>query len=283
MVASFLEELDMLTDGGRLNLGQGLLGRGGVLSLTTQDVRAGAHALALELLAEPDPAHWGGVAERYNRSYDRGKPRRPNRLQRLYQEWSGDLGFLGLLEACRTHPRLWEAVREALPMLHDDDDDRQVMGLALEVHDLADWAPWLNSYRQEARTNSSRSGRLLEMLPLLPYPRLEQKLAWLTEEVHQCGGREAHLLAARQDPLAPGRLEMPAALRELTLRLLGENPGEANPSWLAAQRGYLWPQEDLQRLDQALLPHDPVHRIVYGARPGRPWLAQLLDELKSGG
>jgi hypothetical protein len=202
-------------------------------------------------------------------------------LQRLYQEWSRDLGFLGLLEACRTHPRLWEAVREALPMLHHDDDDRQLMSLALEVRDLADWAPWLQSYRDEPPTNSPRSGRLLEMLPLLPYPRLEQRLAWLAEDVLRSGGREAHLLAARQDPLVPGRLEMPAALRELTLRLLGQTPGEANPSWLAAQRGYLWPQDDLKRLRDALLSHDPIHRIVYGARPGRPWLAQLLEELSS--
>lgn len=274
-VGGFLQQRGLLTDGGALNLARGLRGRGGVLSLTTQDVRASAHGLTRELLLEPDPGQWPLVAERYYQRYDRGKPRRPSRLQRLYQQWSADLGPAGLLRACQSHPHLWSSIAEALALPGPDDPDRRLLGLAVEVRASGDWAAW----RQAYQGHPSWGPDLLGLLPLLPYPLAAERLDWLAQQQNPWPPwPEAVLLACwHREPVV---LAMPDSLIRLTLSLVAGSPSGVDPRWLAVLRFYRWPATEIDRLAASLLPHDPIHRIVYGARPGHSWLGQLLEQMR---
>jgi hypothetical protein len=276
-LAHFLHERGLLTDGGALNLGQGLSGRGEVLSLTTQDVRASAHSLTRDLLKAVDPSCWPGLAEDYYKRYDRGKPRRPTRLQRLFLEWSADLGPLGMLEACQTHPRLWQAIDAALPPNDHEDPDCRLLSLALKVRESEDWETWLEAFASDRAIRAE----LLALLPLLPYPAWEVRLAWLADQAAgpHAPWSEELLTACRRRPGSPA-VAMPEPLIALTIRLVVGAPGEVDPRWLAALRTFRWPASSLTTLANALSLEDPVHRIVYGARPGKRWLADLWDELE---
>lgn len=283
-LAHFLQERGLLTDGGVLSLEQGLSGRGGVVSLTTQDVRASAHALTLLLLEEPDSLRWHEIAEDYYRRFDRGKPRRPTRLQRLFLEWSADLGPVGLLEACCRHPRLWEVTREALAFQQPDDPDRLLLELALTVRDSGCWKAWQEAFEKKTSVAQGHLARprLLEILSLLPQPAPQERLEWLCQKTDGTltAWSQALLLACRR-PAALSPITMPESLIQMTLNLVRSAPGEVDPRWLAALRGYRWPASELQKLKDSLLKNDPIHRIVYGPRPGRPWLAELLGSVGS--
>jgi hypothetical protein len=276
-LSNFLGQRGLLTDGGSLNLARGLRGRGGVLSLTTQDVRASAHGLARDLLEEPNPARWAPLAEAYYGRYDRGKPRRPTRLQRLFLEWSPDLGPLGMLEACQTHHRLWQAVGDALPFQDPEDRERQLLEVALAVRESSSWDFW----RQAFDSKASWRPDLLAMLPLLPQPPLQQRLAWLAgqaKEPRQLWS-EGLLLACRRPP-GSVPVDLPSPLRELLLQLVTTSPREVDGRWLGLLRGYRCGADYLEKLAGSLHVEDPIHRIVYGARPGRSWLAELWHDLR---
>jgi hypothetical protein len=277
----FLQARGLLTQGGELSLTRELRGRNAAQSLTTQDVRASAHGLVLELLAEPAACRWPEVAESYYRRFDRGKPRRPTRLQRLYLEWSPDLGPLGLLEACSTHPRLWGELRQALPSQQPQACEALLLKAACEVQEGSGWEPWLQAFDLHPALRAP----LLLALPLLPHPCLPVRLEWLaglaTPKAVDSQANDlaaARLLACRL-PRGKTGLGMPAPLIRLALQLVGSTPAEVDPSWLGALRGFGWPAAEVARLRAALRPEDPVHSIVYGARPGRPWLKELLEEL----
>jgi hypothetical protein len=276
-----LQQRGLLTDGGAVKLAGGLRGRGGVLSLTTQDVRGSAHGLTRELLLEPDATLWPELADNYYRRYDRGKSRRPSRLQRLYLQWSFDQGPLGLLEACRSHPHLWSELREVLgPLRWEEEElDRMLLWLACQVREERDESCWLLAYQER----SAWRPRLVELLPLLPYPILEQRLAWLAARAEdtQCPWQEALLLACRLTEPQPEAVPMPPSLIALTLRLVKAAPEGVDPAWLAVLRPYRWPAGQLERLQASLRPGDPVRRIVYGARPGRSWWEQLWETLRA--
>lgn len=273
-LAHFLDARGLLTDGGRLSLASGLRGRGGVLSLTTQDVRSSAHGLARDLWEVREPARWASIAESYYERYDRGKPRRPTRLQRLMMAWSPDLGPLGLLEACATHPRLWSELELALRLGSSEDHEAGLLATALAVRQCHDWTPWLT--RLENRNGCP--SELLELLPLLPHPAETVRLAWLSEQSWLPA--PARLLACRRRVFAPSVM-MPQALREMTCGLIQSSRGAVEARWLGVLRGYRWPAAEVSRLGASLDPQDPVHRIVFGPRPGRSWLAELLLDLAS--
>lgn len=260
-----------------MSLAGDLKGRNGVLSLSSQDVRAYAHGLVLELLEQTDPTRWPAVAERYYQCYDRGKPRRPTRLQRLYLEWSADQGPLGLLEAASSHPHLWEEMAAALSYQDPHDADRHLLQVVLQVRGQASWQPWLLAYRSSGELR----GLLLRSLPLLPYPPLLERLGWLEEQARELVGAEDLLLACRLTTPPREPPSMPLPLVELCLALVRGHPQECDPRWLAVLRGYRWPASRLAKLRAELDRRDPVHRIVFGPRPGRPWLAHLLDELEA--
>lgn len=262
----------MLTDGGALNLEAGLLGRGGVLSLTTQDVRSWAHGLVLELWETEGATDWPVVAERYSERFDRGKPRRPTRLQRLFQEWSADFGPLGFLEACRNHPRLWSVLESALLSPLDNGPEQRLLEVALTVHQSGDWAEFHQSYRSRPKLRPI----LLLALPLLDSPSLEERLVWLTAEVHEHPELGAEILQACRTS-EPANLPLPDALARACLSLLRQHPGQADPRWLGSLRGYRWPQGWAQEFAAAIQPDDPIRRIVFGPRPGTRWLEQLIE------
>jgi hypothetical protein len=276
-LARFLQARGLLTDGGELSLESGLRGRNGVQSLSTQDVRASAHGLALELLSEPQAARWPALAEAYYQRFDRGKPRRPSRLQRLYLEWSADLGPLGLLQACRTHPRLWKELHHALASLDPDQPDARLLTVLSEAYVTGDWSSWLRSYETAPQLRAS----LLQALPLLPHPPLTERLRWLSQTAASdpSAPRAELLIACRRTDTQPATVPMPAPLVSLCLKLVADQPGEVEAEWLAALRGYQWPRAQLDQLSRSLQPDDPVHGIVYGARTGRLWLRDLLAEL----
>lgn len=269
-MARFLQSRGLLTDGGALSLQAGLRGRGGVLSLTTQDVRASAHGLARDLWGEQDDSRWAATAEQYYERFDRGKPRRPTRLQRLLIAWSSDLGPQGLLKACATHPRLWDDLAQALAQQELHDADSALLSIALSVHQRQHWGPWLEHFEI-----SSMVQEMLEMLPLLPFPTQSERLAWLEQRV--AAPASGRLLACRREGTP---VQMPEALRTLTIELVASAPGAVDPRWLGVLRGYRWPRDEVIRLRASLEPDDPVYRIVYGPRPGQPWLVELLEKLE---
>ncbi len=267
----FLLARGMLTDGGVLNLESGLLGRGGVLSLTTQDVRSWAHGLVLELWETEDATDWPAMTESYSRRFDRGKPRRPTRLQRLFQEWSADFGPVGFLEACRSHPRLWSTLEDALSSPIDNGPEQRLLELALAVHQSGDWEAFHRSYRSHPKLRPS----LLRALPLLDSPSLEERLAWLTAEVQERPELSGEILQACRTRESVG-FSLPDELVQACLDLLRRYPGQVDPKWLGSLRGYRWPPGTALEFDLAIEPNDPIRRIVFGPRPGTFWLEELI-------
>lgn len=275
-LADLLGQRGLLTDGGQLSRDRGLRGRGGMMSLQAQDVRAVAHALVLELWQEAEEGRWSELADDYFQRYDRGKRRRPHRLQRLYLEWSADLGWRGLLQACRRHPRLYGELRQALLCLDAELPERRWLEVALRVLQGEPWSLW-----RELHEQLGSPAEWLDMLVYLPSPTLRERLWWLDQEApRRAWPTEAVLLSCRA--LESGPLEMPAGLVERCLTLL-EQAEHLEPSWLAVLRPYRWPRKALERLWSACERHPELARIRYGARPGRSWLEDLRHTLESHG
>ena len=273
-LARFLKLRGMLTDGGALNLERGLQGRGGTLSLTTQDVRSWAHGLVVELWEAP-PGEWPEVQQDYGERFDRGKPRRPNRLQRLFQEWSSDFGPLGLLRACRTHPRLWETIELVLESPAVSGTEAELLKAVDSLHRRGDWEGFQASYRAKPKLRR----QLLLALPLVDAPDLPERLAWLSQELKHSPELGSEILQACR-PHDPVELSLPDALAQACLQLLREHPGQADPKWLGSLRHYRWPQDLPNELDGLIAPHDSIRHIVFGARPGTNWLNELLSSLR---
>lgn len=272
-LARFLKLRGMLTDGGALNLERGLQGRGGRLSLTTQDVRSWAHGLVVELWGAP-PAEWPKMHQTYGERFDRGKPRRPNRLQRLFQEWSCDFGPLGLLRACRTHPRLWQTIELVLQSPAVSGTEAELLQAAGSLHLRRDWQGFQASFRAHPELRR----QLLLALPLVDAPDLPERLDWLSQQLKHSPELSSEILQACR-PHDPVELKLPDALAQACLQLLREHPGQADPKWLGSLRHYRWPQDLADELDRLIAPHDPIRRIVFGARPGTNWLNELLSSL----
>ena len=273
-MAQFLSSKGFLTDGGQLNLNAGLLGRGGVLSLTTQDVRTWGHGLVLELWESEEPQNWPVLTLEYSQRFDRGKPRRPTRLQRLYLEWSRDLGPLGLLEAAQSHPQLWPEIRDAVAFQSPEDQDRHFLESVLEFREQKDWSRFHERFLSLPR----QKGALLKALPLLDGLALKERLDWLAQRLVD----EPHLtpevvLACRASSLAA--CQLPISIARAVVVLVENSPGETDPKWLGSLRHYRWPRETVSALSSAVSMSDPIRRIVFGARPGTNWFEQLLDDL----
>lgn len=273
-LAHFLRTVGLLTDGGVLNLEAGLLGRNGALSLTTQDVRSWAHGMVVELWEAGEPSKWPAVAESYSARFDRGKPRRPTRLQRLFCDWSSDFGPLGFLDACQNHPRLWSTLEQALNAPIDLGPEQRLLAVALSVQQSGNPEPLFSAFHEQAPL---RKGLLLS-LPYLPVSA-EARLPWLVNAERLHPDLASEILQACRLPCST-ELALPGSLASACLTLLGESYGFCNPRWLASLRAYRWPHFWVQKLDPAISPSDAVRRIVYGARPGTFWLPQLLEELE---
>ncbi|MCA9780490.1 MAG: hypothetical protein KC800_27390, partial [Candidatus Eremiobacteraeota bacterium] len=181
-LACFLSGRNLLTDGGSKNLAQGLRGRNGVVSLGLQDVRSYAHGLVGNLLRAKEE-HWQTLAEQYFLTYDKGKPRRPTHLQRLYLDWSNDLSWPGLLRASRHHPFLWPEIELALERLEDESLDRTLLSLAVRCR--ASVEPWEESFE------SGERAALLQLLPLLPADDFRHRLPWLAAQATRPQDTEA--------------------------------------------------------------------------------------------
>lgn len=277
-VAGYLGERDLLTDGGKINLAQGLLSRKDTLRLTTQDVRGSAHALALELLAHKAALEWPNLTQAYYARYDRGKPRRPNRLQRLYLEWSHDFGPLGLLRAVQSHPRLRDITLKALPYLEEDHPDRQLLQLFFYIEQTGHTAAWLQAFTTQPVL---RTG-LLGILPLLTWLPLNERLMWL-EDI-QAGKTSETLdielwLACHQEQRTTIESHLPLQLQSLGLSIIKKHFGEIDAAWLGVLKGYQLPRTTVWAFAQALSPIDPVHTIAYGPQRKYSWWQQLYQEL----
>lgn len=274
-LAQFLASKGLLTDGGQMNLEAGLEGRGGVLSLTTQDVRSWAHSLVLDLTEANDPNEWSALTQVYSQRFDRGKPRRPTRLQRLYLEWSRDLGPLGLLEAAQQHSFLWSEIEEAVSFQTLDDHDRKLLDVILEFRGSGDWLAFQQNFLNQPRLQAE----LLRALPSLDAPSLESRLDWLSELARSRGRLDSEIILACRIP--PGTdHSLPEPLVQTLFRLLDEHQGEVDPKWLGSLRFHRWPMAAVDLLDSRISRDDLIRRIVFGPRPGLNWLEQMLGELR---
>lgn len=280
--AGFLSSRGLLTDGGEKNLVDLLEGRGGMVSLTTQDVRAWAHALTLEILEESSPNRWPEIATVYFKTYDKGKPRRPNRMQRLYIEWSADASWLGMLEACQNHPQLWGPVKDALQSLNPDNLDARIFQVYLAATDSSDWAVWKAAFELHPKERR----QWLAMLPYFNFLNIDERLTWLGREAEnlqslpQLPPWAPDLFLACRRERAPEPLPLPETLVSLLFSLLQRFEGEIDPCWIGALRNYRVSQSDLVRFQSAISKDDPIRRIALGPRPGRPWLPLMWDLLK---
>ena len=274
-LVQFLACKGLLTDGGLLNLEAGLKGRGGVLSLTTQDVRSWAHSLVLELMEAENSNDWAPLTQDYSQRFDRGKPRRPTRLQRLCLEWSRDLGPLGLLEAAHQHPSLWSEIEEAITFQSPEDHDRKLLDIVVGLRRSKNWSAFQQAFLEHPR----QQAELLRALPSLDFPALRERLDWLSELASRQETLDSEIvLACRTTP--PAVCALPLPIMRTALRLIGTHPGEVDPRWLGSLRFYRWPKDSVESIDSLIAPDDLVRRIVFGPRPGMNWLQQLLEDLR---
>lgn len=290
-LGEFLAQRELLTLGGRKNLQSGLSSTNGSLGLGLQDVRSCAHALAVDLwqLGPEGRGHWAEVAKKYFLQYDRGKPRRPTRLQRLYLDWSRDLGWLGLLQSCSTHPHLWSDLSQALSYPTDNEHDRRLLEIALRSWQEQGWGGW----REEFECAQLPRADLLVLLSWIPGITLAQRLEWLLEKgqtldlteplpdwtealIRACSSKsEAEHSLVRKHGLNLRPLE------RLACRLL-EQPGFVlEPATISAFRVLATHPETPRRLEQSLSLESPLRRIRFGPRPGRCWWTEILKEIGS--
>lgn len=273
-LATFLESKALLTDGGRINLNEGLLGRKGLLSLTAQDVRSWAHYLALSLWSQKDPSQWPNTLSLYLLSYDRGKRRRPNRLQRLYLEWSSDYGPIGLLEAAQGHPELTAKIRAALLLIDEREPDSRLLTVFFETAKSKSGDCWLKAFQSSPELRKP----LLRLLSFLHHPNIQERLHWLADkaidpELHDL--REELWMACARRATKECPIELPDPLFHLLLKLLAEAYEQIEAPWLAVLCGYRLSLEKLHLLESMLSSQDPIHRIAFGAGRSRLWWQEL--------
>jgi hypothetical protein len=277
-LARFLQSKNLLTDGGVKSLEQGLRGRNLVVSLGLQDVRSYAHGLVQVLTTRPAD-QWATCFHDYFQAYDKGKPRRPTHLQRLYLEWSPDSSWPGLLQACRDHPRLWPELSVALDRLDDDSIEKDMLSLALRCSDTVE--PWTSAFSSE----KSAQKELLVLLPLLTPDKLPWRLSWLSELASSCSGNEdwhaSVITACHCDFPQARRLRRhtfnPEPLERLGLACL--NQDQIDPLFVSAFRSFVRSSETIEKLFNAIPEDDPLRGVVFGARPGSSWLEAQRREM----
>lgn len=275
-LARFLEGRNCLTDGGSKSLAEGLRGRNQVVSLGLQDVRSYAHGLVSQLIDQP-AEEWAGSTTVYFETYDKGKPRRPTHLQRLYLEWSRDFSWPGLLEACGDHPHLWEEISRALQRIDDNSLDKDMLSLALNCRDR--WTPWKAAFGKD-------SSRRRELLILLPYISiLSQRICWLADTARTMTGREAWsremILACHGSFLEARQLGSLEFCRESLERVALANLDQElfDPVFVSAFRSFVQNRATIERLMEAIRDDDPIRRVVFGPRPGVSWLGAQKEEM----
>jgi len=279
-LAEFLRRRELLTDGGGRSLSEGLLGRNDFVSLGLQDVRSHAHGLVVKLLLLSSDS-WAACTEEYFQTYDRGKPRRPTHLQRLYLQWSSDLDWPGLLKACRHHPTLWPEIETALSRLEEPSQDKAMLTLALRCFTTPD--AWREAFEEDDADRSS----LLRLLPLLPVDRAQSRLLWLADTATKHPTEVAWgielIRACHLDFLEARALRTlefnRAALERMGLSCLGQERFDA--VFVSAFRSFVLHRETVAQLFAAIGTEDPLRRAVFGPRPGVLWLeAQKAEMLR---
>lgn len=271
----FLRRHSLLTDGGVKNLELRWEGRNGFRTISSQDVRGWAHALVLEMWPLPREG-WESARQDYFSRFDKGKPRRPNHLQRLYLEWSRDRCWSGLLKAAAHHSFLWSELSLAVERLKPDYPERALLQIALRSLDGGD--AWESAWQE----GSLESVELLALLPFLPWP-VEKRLE-LLQEIAQ-----PSLPPALHYPLLSAcRVEMEAALslpsfpglEEFANRLLPCQREQHQAEFFCGFRAFARSREMVTELFQGLSNEDPLLRVRYGARPGKRWLDGMREELE---
>ena len=278
-LAHFLEQRKMLTDGGEQSLQDGLRGRNSVVSLGLQDVRSYAHGLVQKLLTHPETA-WSTATDLYFETYDRGKPRRPTHLQRLFLEWSRDLSWPGLLEAAVHHPFLWPELKLALSRLEEASTERTLLTLALRCR--KGFEAWIEVYE----TAPEQRCDLLALLPHLQGAPPQKRVPWLASRVEEFTeraiGRRAITACLCDFPQARALRSLDfkrEALEQVGLKHLSD--AEEDPVFISAFRSFVTQPKTVQRVFAAVPPHSQLHRIVFGPRPGRSWLEAQREEMLS--
>ena len=277
-LARFLEGRNLLTDGGVKNLKMGLEGRNGVVSLGLQDVRSYAHGLVRDLLTQA-PSQWTSATQTYFETYDKGKPRRPTHLQRLYLDWSRDLDWTGLLQACRDHSHLWAELALALDRLEDDSVDKDMLELALKCRECLQ--PWRSAFVSPG----SAKQELLTLLRVLTRDLPAPRLALLVEIAETCTGREdwagSLVICSHCDYSQARRLRRQGLCYEPLERiaLLNLEQQQFDPLFISAFRSFVQSGQSIERLFESISPQDPVRQAVFGSRPGTSWLEAQKEEM----
>jgi hypothetical protein len=277
-LARFLQGRNLLTDGGAKSLNNGLQGRNFVVSLGLQDVRSHAHGLVQELMKRPSQ-DWASFTEEYFQTYDKGKPRRPTHLQRLYIDWSRDLSWPGLLQACHHHPNLWAELDLALDRLDDDSLDSEMLDLARRCRGSLDL--WEQAFENQVAQRKN----LLVLLRLLTPHRILRRLSWLERTAHPCSGKEDWAIAL----ITACHCDFPQArqlrrdhfngesLERLALECLDQEQFE--PLFVSSFRSFVQSRATIDTLLAAIPQSDPLRYAVYGARPGTSWLEAQKQEM----
>lgn len=273
----FLERKDLLTDGGKKSLQNELRGRNHIVSLGLQDVKSCAHGLAESLWTCGSEELWPGLTEEYFQTYDRGKPRRPTHLQRLYLEWSPTLDWVGLLRILPHHPFLWKELQLALERIEDPLVDKDCLLLALACRQSVE--PWRAAWA-EAKLAPEY---LLRLLPHLELP-LDRRLRILGQLPPSADSqdwvRACHCRPSQARGVGLANQEL-GQLETRAMKILGQVDSEfLDPLFVSAFRAFVTCENTVIHLADSISPVDPLRRVVYGARPGRAWLLGLLDELR---
>ena len=281
-LAQFLQGQAMLTGGGESKLKLGLTGLGRQCSLTLQDVRSWAHGLVEELIScLANPERWPEKKQRYLSTYDRGKPRRPTHIQRLYQRWSSDLDWTGLIAAAQRHPRIWSDIEHAVSFLETPSQEKHILELALHLKHSQDWSVWKRQFEQ----NGEYQRAYLRLLPLTGQATLQQRVDWLEDFLSRKPAeknlRIPFVLCAlkhRGEPIFKGSCP---SLFSLNIETIEETSGRVEPLLLYALLTTLNRPDSLPILQELVAPTDPILSIGYGARPGVNWTEQLWERLSA--
>ena len=282
-LARFLDDKKLLTDGGRRNLEEGFVGRNERRSLSAQDVRGWAHALVLELWEKNENADdWETICEEYFCRFDRGKPRKPNHLQRLCLEWSPDLHWTGLLATAFRHPFLWGELELAVSRLDAEHAERRVLEVALRAKDEP--LAWCEAWEGRAVPRSSLL-RLWRVLANLSPDRRVQEIGQRVDEVSPRTtlgqlALESVLLSSSQARRLEVAVDVMGRLELFSLQVLSSLDDFVTPTALAAFRGFVTDPETTRSLERLVGKQDPVRRVTFGPRPGQNWFSTLLKELQ---
>lgn len=275
-IASFLRQRGHLTDGGVKNLEVGFSGRNGFYSLTSQDVRGWAQALAKELWSI-DSSRWFEVCEDYFFRYDKGKPRRPNHLQRLYLDWSPDCSWPGLLAASRSHPELWEELSTAVERLQEDHPERELLRLACRARNCPEllWEEF----------EGGRLSRELfhQMCGSLPW-ELTARLEMLSRSAPTASREQGYSLicAASVELSEAQKVFVPCdEIEVLARRILPYFAERHRAEFFTGFRSFIRDPDLWLMLRASLALDDPLRRVRFGSRPGTLWFEAVGRELVS--